>query len=106
MTADELLARERKLEELARVALLRHMEYMSEEYLGAGWHRDCSVFFWLMMHKPKPAQSDSTRADFEALKGFHELAAGWYVWDRRKHEAVFLTTEEWKKHPTYPGESK
>lgn len=75
--------------ETARMTLLREMERMSEERWAAGWYLGIEHMLWREMQ-----DQNNQSEDAEILRYLHEQAGGWWIWDPRAQEAVFMV--DWK----------
>ena len=83
---------------LARAALKRLMEDLSEDYYCAGWLHGWELVCWNQMHStertPHPSM-DFTDDEVAELRRLHELSGGWWVWDDAADDLKFVTASEW-----------
>jgi len=83
-------------EELVREALLRMMSDLSEDCWCAGWLHDLEFTLWTAtMTGNKNWGFGMRECDLLRLKHLHEMAGGWWIWDKNEPNNRFVTTEEW-----------
>jgi hypothetical protein len=83
-------------EELVREALLRMMSDLSEDCWCAGWMTDLEFTLWTAVETGNKDFGFGMReCDLSRLKHLHEMAGGWWVWEKGEADNRFVTTEEW-----------
>jgi len=84
-------------EELVGDALLRLMSDLSEDCWCAGWMTDLEFTLWEAMRTGgrELGWGGIGDRDLARLKHLHELAGGWWIWDKGETGNRFVTTEEW-----------
>jgi len=85
--ADEL---EREREGIARQALLRHMEWLSQDYWAAGWYTRLTE--WLQECLAGQGDYCPTEEELAELRQLQEAAGGWWWWDE-KEGRIFRSCE-------------
>ena len=72
------------------------MSDLSEDCWCAGWLHDLEFTLWTAtMTGNKNWGFGMRECDLLRLKHLHEMAGGWWIWDKNEPNNRFVTTEEW-----------